>query len=123
MSVVRVRLQKVAISYLLQLLHARVVDHNLAGSPLPPQSRFLQEEREKGVHEGVLFPGGKKLAVKQEMVRSLGNILSLTRHPLVLSSVLYIGKRSEVLPVKIRSLRKRQSHSTPACELEVKGSR
>lgn len=63
-----------AMSYLLQLLHARIVDHNLAGSTLPPQSRFLQEERETCVHGGALYPGGKKLAVKQEMFRSLCDI-------------------------------------------------
>lgn len=87
-----------AMSYLLQLLHARIVDHNLAGSTLPPQSRFLQEERETCAWRCTI-PRRKKVSCET------GDVSLLMRHIffplLVLSTVPYIGGgRSEALPVK-----------------------
>lgn len=46
---------------------------------------------------GALFPGGKTLAVKQEVFLSLCNIY----FPLLVpSTVLYSEKKSEALPIK-----------------------
>ena len=43
------------------------MDHNLARSTLPPQSRFLQEEREKYVDGGALFSAGKKVSCETDV--------------------------------------------------------